>query len=141
MNDTTAVEGKLVDNDQVCNASNGVPSPLWSLLNSEGSEETGQDHDDISDNGDEDIGTTEACKEAEIEEQEWGSDAPVYVTGPVNLTVDGLEGVGEVLLRLLDGNLVVRDTIIDSHGEIGDHSKGGDERSQDVEEALLLQVD
>ena len=57
LDNATAVIGKLVDNDQVCNASHCVPSPLGTSLNSEGGEETGQDHDEVGNNSDEDVGT------------------------------------------------------------------------------------
>lgn len=138
LNHTATVEGKLVDNDQVRNASHGVPCPFWALLNSEGSKETGQDHDDISDNGNENIGTAQSSEQAKVQEQEWGGDAPIDVAGPVDLAVDGLEGVGEVLLGVLDGDLILANTIVNGHGEVGDGSEGGDKGSQDVEQAFLL---
>lgn len=135
---TAAVERELVHDDQVGNASHAVPAPLGCLLDGEGGEETGQNHDDIGDDGDEDVGTTEAGQQAEVEEQEWGCQGPVDVTGPVDLTVDGGVGVGEVLLRMRDGDLVLADTVVHGHGEVGDHGKGRDERGQDMEEAFLL---
>lgn len=139
LNHTTAVKGELVDNDQVGNASHGVPSPLGALLDSEGSEETGQDHDDISDNGNENVGTAQSSEQAKVQEQEWGGDAPVDVAGPVDLAVDGLEGVGEMLLAVLESDLILANTIVNGHGEVRDGSEGGDEGSQDVEQAFLLE--
>ena len=59
LNHTATVECKLVDNNQVRNTSHGIPSPFRALLDSEGSKEAGQDHDHISDNGNEDIGTAQ----------------------------------------------------------------------------------
>ena len=56
LNHTTAINGELVDNDQVSKASHGVPSPFWSLVHGQGSEEPGQDHDHISDNGNKNVG-------------------------------------------------------------------------------------
>ena len=138
LNHTTAVEGKLVDNDQVSNASHGVPSPFGTFLDLEGSEETGQNHDYISDNRNENIGTAQTSKQAKVQEQEWGGNAPVDVAGPVNLAVDGLEGVGKVLLGVLDSDLVLANTIVNGHSEVGDGGEGGDEGSQDVEQAFLL---
>ena len=98
LNDTTAIDTELVDNDEVGNAGNGVPSPLGALVDSKGGKETGEDHDDVSNDGDEDIGTSKTGQEGEIEKQEWGGDAPVDVAGPVDLTVDDLLDVGDVLL-------------------------------------------
>ena len=43
-----------------------------------------------------------------------------------------------MLLGVLDRNLVVANTIVNSHGEIRDGGEGGDEGSQDVEQAFLL---
>ena len=139
LDDTTAVDTELVDNDEVGNAGNGVPSPLGTLVNGEGGKEAGEDHDDVSHDGDEDVGTCETGQEGEIEEQEWGGDAPVDVAGPVDLTVDDLLDIGDVLLGVVGlDDLVLADAVTDGHGEVGDCREGGDEGCDDVEEAFLL---
>ncbi len=66
LDNATAVVCELVDNDQVGNARDCVPAPLWALLDGEGGEETGQDHDDVSDNSDEDVGTIKTSQQAQI---------------------------------------------------------------------------
>lgn len=43
-----------------------------------------------------------------------------------------------MLLRVLDLDLVVADTVSNRHGEVGKGGKGGDESSQDMEHAFLL---
>lgn len=111
----TAVEGELVDNDQVGNAGNGVPSPLSSICVTEGSEETGEDHDHIGHDGDEDASTVEAGKERQIEEQEWCGHGPVDISSPVNLAVDGLICVWDMLVGLDLDNLVEADSITACH--------------------------
>ncbi len=68
LNHTTAIEGKLVNNDQIGNTSHGIPSPFGTLFNGEGSEETGQDHDHISDNGNEDVGTVQSSEQGKVQE-------------------------------------------------------------------------
>ncbi len=136
----TTVDGELVDDDQVGNASHGVPAPLGRLVDGESSEETGEDHDDVRHDGDEDAGTIHAGQEAEVEQQERGGDTPVNIAGPVDLTVDDVVGVWEVLLGVLDGDLVLADTITDSHGIVGDGGEGSDEGSQDVEQSFLLGI-
>lgn len=138
LGDLAAIEGELVDDDQVGNASHSVPAPLGRLVDGEGSEETSQDHDNVSNDGDEDAGTVQAGQEAKIEQEEWGGETPVDVAGPVNLTIDDVVGVGEMLLLVLDGDLVLAHTITDSHGIVGEGGEGGDEGSQDVEETFLL---
>lgn len=125
----TAIEGELVDNNQVGDASHGVPAPLGSLVNRESSEETSKDHDDISNDGDEDASAVQTGQEAKIEQQEWGGETPVNITSPVDLSVDDVIGVWEVLLGVLDGNLILANAITDSHGIVGEGGKGGNEGS------------
>lgn len=132
------VHGKLVDDDKVGNARHGIVSPLLSTLVTESSEESGQDHDEIGNDGDKDVGTAQSSKERKIEEQERGGDAPVHVTSPVYRSVDVLGGVGSVLVGFLEDDVVVADAVTGSHGEVGDGREGGDEGSQDVEQAFLL---
>ena len=64
---STAVNGELVDNDEVGGASHGVVSPLSSLIGAEGSEEAGKDHDEIGHDGDENAGAIQARKEGKIQ--------------------------------------------------------------------------
>ena len=139
LNDTTAVESELVDHNEIGNACNGIPAPFWTFLDGEGGEETGEDHDDISHNGDENVGSVKTGQEAKIEKQERGGESPVNITGPVDLTVDGVVGVGNMLrVGLSDDDLVEVHTVIDGHGEVGDGSEGRNESCQDVEQAFLL---
>lgn len=63
---TTTVDCELVDYNQVGNASNGVPAPLGAALDSEGSEEASQDHDEISDDSNENVGSSQTSEQAEI---------------------------------------------------------------------------
>jgi hypothetical protein len=138
---STAVESELVDDDEVGNASNGVPSPLGSVgFVTEGSEETGEDHNEIGNNGHKDAGTIEAGEESQVEKQEWRGDGPVNISCPVDLTVSGLECVWDVLVGLNLDDLVVADSVTAGHGVVREEGKGGDESSQDVEQAFLLRA-
>lgn len=110
------VDSKLIDDNKIGNASHGIPTPLGSLVNGESRKEASQDHDDISNDGDKNAGTVHASQEAEIEKEEWGGETPVDVSGPVDLTVDGVVRVWEVLLGVLDQNFVLANTITDCHG-------------------------
>ena len=134
------MDSQLVDDNKVSEASHGVVSPLSALVGSKGSEKTGEDHDKISDNGHEDVGTAEASEESKIHQQEGGGDAPVDISCPVHLAVDIEGGVGDVLVGLRHSVVGVRDTITHGHREVGDGGKGGDERSQNVEETFLLGI-
>lgn len=65
-----AVEDELPDNDEVGNAGNGVPAPLLGgLLRAERGEETSEDHDDVGNNGDQDVGTGKTSEQSKVEEQ------------------------------------------------------------------------
>lgn len=132
------MNSELVDDDKVGQAGHGIVSPLSVLAAAESSKETSQNHDDIGNDGNEDVGAAQSSKEGKVQEEERGGDTPVDITGPVNLTEDMLVGGGNVLVALLDDGLGEGDSITDSHGEVGDCGKGGDESGQDVEEAFLL---
>ena len=134
----STVEGKLVDDDQECKAGPGVPSPLLAVAVAVGSKETGKDHDEICNNGNENVGTAEASEQSKIEKQEWGRDAPVDITCPVDLTVGYLDCVWNMLVALDLHNLVVALSISSGHGKVGQEGKGGDESSQNMEESFLL---
>ncbi len=43
-----------------------------------------------------------------------------------------------MLLGVLDGDLVLANTIVNGHSEVGNGGEGGDEGSQDVKQAFLL---
>merc|ERR1739838_356565 len=97
-----AVVGELPDNDEVSNAGNGVPAPLLrGALSAVGGEETSQDHDQISDDGDQDAAAVHASEQAQVEQQERGGNGPVDVTGVVDLTVDVVGGVRDVLVIVM----------------------------------------
>ena len=135
----TAVDDELPDNDEVCNAGNGVPAPLlWCALRAEGSEETSQDHDDISDNGNEHLSTIRTCEQEQVEEQEWCRDRPVDVTCPVDLAVDITVSVWNVVVLFLDNNMVIADTVTACHGEVRDRCKDDNEGRDNVIETLGL---
>lgn len=132
----------MPDDEEVSNAGNGVPTPLFSwhrIVGGKGSEETSQDHNEIGDDGHGDVGTVETGDEAEIEEEQRGGDAPVDIAGPVDLTLDVVVGGGNtVLVLVLNGDLVVADAVTDSHTEVGDSGSHDDERSNDMIETLGL---
>ena len=43
-----------------------------------------------------------------------------------------------MLLGNFDCDLIVADTVMNGHGEVGDGGKGGDEGSQDMKKTFLL---
>ena len=134
------MDSKLVNDNKVGKAGHCVVSPLGTLIASECSEKAGEDHDKISDDGHENVGTAEAGEESEIHKQEWGGDTPVDVSCPVHLAVDINGGVGDVLVGFRLGIVGEGDTVTHGHGEVRDGGKCGDESSQDVEETFLLEI-
>lgn len=135
-----AVVDELPDNNEVGNTGNGVPAPLLGgLLRAERGEETGENHDDVGNNGDQDVGTGKTSEKSKVEEQKRGGDGPVDVTGPVDLAVDVVLGGGDVLVVLLLGGVVVADTVAAGHGEVGESGEGDNEGGQDVVQTLGLE--
>lgn len=134
----TSVNGKLVDDSQIRDACECIPAPFWAFINGKCSEKTGEDHDDVSDYSDQNVGTGQAREEGQVQEQEGCGNTPVDISGPVHLTEDVVKGSRAVLVVVPDDDLVLADAITNSHGVVGESGKGGDEGSQDVEQAFLL---
>lgn len=135
----TAVNCKVPDDKEVRNAGNGIPAPLLgSALTAESGKETGQDHDEVGDDGQQGVATAKAGEQAKVEEEEGCGQAPVDVAGPVDLAEDVLERVGNVLVGLGDDNVVVADAVTSGHGKVGDGSSHDDQGGDDVVETLAL---
>lgn len=132
-----AVNGEHPDDNEVGNASDGVPAPLLrSTLATKGGEETGQNHDNIGNDSQKDVATAEAGKQSQVEEEKRSGQAPVDIAGPVNLAVNVVGGVRDVAVRVSDGGAVVADAVASGHGEVGQGSKGDNESGDDVVETL-----
>jgi hypothetical protein len=138
-----SVQGKVPDDEDVGNAGNGVPAPLLgSTLLAKGGEQTltklvlvsrtrgtvrtGENHDQIGNDGHDDVSTRHASEETEIEEQQRSGQAPVDVTSPVDLAVDLGECVWDVVVLVADRGGLDRDTMSGSHGEVRQGSEDGD---------------
>lgn len=139
LGEVAAVVDELPDDNKVGNAGNGVPAPLLGgLLRTEGGEETGEDHDDVGNESDQDVGTGKTSQQGKVEEKERGGDSPVNVAGPVDLAVDVVLGGRNVLVVLLLGGVVVANAVAAGHGEVGESGEGDDEGGQDVIQTLGL---
>merc|ERR1712093_685548 len=117
---TTTWDNKPVDDDEVGDASNSIVSPLLAIGASESCEETKEDHDEISDDGDGDVGAVHACEESKVEDEKRSGECPVDVAGPEDLTEDVLHGVGGVLVGFLDDDVGEGVSVSGGHGEVGD---------------------
>lgn len=135
-----AVVDELPDDDEVGNAGNGVPAPLLGgLLRAEGGEETGEDHDDVGNNGDQNVGTGKTSEQSKVEKQERSGDGPVDVASPVNLAIDVVLGGRDVLVVLLLGGVVPANAVAAGHGEVGQGGEGDNEGGENVVETLGLE--
>jgi hypothetical protein len=133
------VYGKVPDDEEVGYTGNGVPSPLGrGALSAESSEETGQDHDNVGEDGHGKVSTVHASEETKVKKQERGGQGPVDVAGPEDLALNVVVCVGNVVVLLTDVDVVDGDTLASRHGEVRDGSGDGDESRDDMEEALLL---
>lgn len=134
-----AMDNELPDDNQVGNAGNGVPSPLlWSSLRAESSEETGQDHDQVSNDGNQDGSAVQTSKETKIQEEQRSGNGPVNVTCPIDLAVDVVLGVWDVLVRVADNNVVVANAVASGHGEVRERRSDRDQGGHNVVQALGL---
>jgi len=134
---TTTWHDELVDDDQEGGTGHGIVCPLLTLSSAKGGEETKEDHEQVGSDDDNDVSTAHASEEGKIKEEERSGQGPVNVASPEDLAVDVLDGVGDVLVGLLDDDVGEGVSVTGGHGEVGDGSKGGDEGSDDMEEAFL----
>lgn len=137
-NGGTASRSKLVDDDEVGNASPCIPSPPGTISLTICGKQTSQNHDNIGNDCNQDVGTAETRQKSKIEKEKWGGDAPVDISCPVNLAEKVLVGVWDLLVGFSDSVSVVVDSITSGHGKVGEECKSRDQSSQDVEKTFLL---
>ena len=70
------------------------------------SKETRQDHDDVSNDGNEQASSIKTGKESEIKDEKRSGDGPVNVAGKVDWTIHILEGIGDVIVMLANSSVV-----------------------------------
>lgn len=58
LDNTTSINSKLVDDNQVGKAGHSIPAPLGALRHGKSSEEASQNHDDVSDDRNENVGAS-----------------------------------------------------------------------------------
>ena len=136
---STTIDCQMPDDYQVCDTSDCVPAPLlWGTLAAISSEQTCQDHDDIGNDGHQNMGTIQAGQETEIKQQKGCSQAPVHIASPEDLAINIGIGVWDVIMALTEGDVVDRNTVACSHSEVRDGSEDSDQGGDDMEEAFLL---
>lgn len=86
----TTVPANLIDNCNVCNACNGVPSPFLALVMAVGSKAASNDHNEICNNCNKDVGSVQTCQKRKVEEEKWSSESPVNITCPIDFSIDNM---------------------------------------------------
>ncbi|KAI3487065.1 hypothetical protein L1887_49101 [Cichorium endivia] len=115
-------------------AAHGVVAPLVGGLD-EGADQTGDDHDQVEEDGDEDGGEGEAGDEEDLEEEERGGDGPVDVASvPDGAGRAGAVNLSGAIVGKLNGNGGSAE--VGGHGKVGDRS-GGQDGSREVVEGAL----
>lgn len=138
---STAVDGQMPDDDQVGDAGDGVPAPLLrGALAAKGGKQASKDHDDISNDGHEDVSAIEAGKETEVEQKQRCGQSPVNIASPEDLTLDLGSGVRNVVVLVADNGLVDRHSVTGCHGKVGEGSNDDNESGNDMVETPLLQL-
>jgi len=136
-----AVDCQMPDDHEVSHASNSVPTPLLGCaLATECRKEASQNHDNIRNDGHEDMGTIETGQQAEIEEQEGCRDGPVDIASPVDLALHLGVGVRNVVMLMADMGDMDRNTVAGRHGEVGESRSYSDPSSDDVIQTASLIV-
>jgi len=127
-------EEELVDDEEECKHSKGKVTPLVGSLD-ESTDETGNNHDLIGEDSDQDGWSWDTSSEEEIEKEEWCGDEPINVSDVEDLTSTGSKDLSAVWSDEfgLDRNL----TKVGTHREVSDGSDHGDTGSDVVEETIV----
>lgn len=126
----------MPDDKKVGNAADGVPAPfLGSVFLAKGGEETGEDHDEIGDNGHESVGAIDSSQKTEIEEEKRRGDGPIDVASVVDLAALQVVGAGQLAVVVLDLCAVEASGITGGHGKVGERGGDCDEGGDDMVEA------
>ena len=125
-------ESKDIDDVEESKHAEGEETPLVTGRD-EGADETGDDHDLIHEDGDEDGRPWEASRQGEIQEQQWCGDDPVNVTDIEDLTGVS-KGSSTWRAQELDGDGSL--TKVGTHGKVGYRSHEGNGRGDIVEDAM-----
>lgn len=97
-----------------------------------GSEETRQDHNDVGDNGHQRMSTINSSKEAEIEQQQRSSNAPIDVSSPEDLAAHLVVGVRHMLVVVPDAVATEAGGMAGSHGKVRQRGGDGDQSGDDM---------
>ena len=129
----------MPDDDQISNTGNRVPAPLLRCaLTAKGSKEASKNHDHVSHDGHDSAGTIDTGKQTQVEQKQRRGQAPINITGPVDLTINILVGVRHMLVRLAFDDVVMGDTHAGGHGKVGQSSSDSDHGGDEVIETLGL---
>jgi hypothetical protein len=130
----------MPDYEDISDAGNCIPTPLLTSIVAIGSKKSRQDHDEICEEEHDDVASIDASQQSEVEEQQWGCQAPVHITSPEYLTSNVEVGIWNPMLVVLGlAGVVGADAGAICHSEVGNCSNDGDEGGDDMVEATRLQ--
>ena len=75
-NCSAAVEGQLVHDNQVSDAGHSIISPGGAVVLGKAGKQTGEDHENVGNNGHGDVGAAQAGEEGKVKKQEGSGNAP-----------------------------------------------------------------
>lgn len=128
-----AIEGVVPDDDQVRNEGDCIPTPLLRCsVITKGSKQTSEGHDQIGDNGHQNVGSAESCDKTEVKQDQGGGQRPVNVSGPEDLTVHVCEGVRDVVVGMTNADVPEGNAMSRRHCEVGEGANDGNEGCQDM---------
>lgn len=126
------------DDEKVRNAADGIPTPfLSSMLLSKGSEQTGEDHDQIGNNGHSGVGAINSSEKAQVQQEKRRGDSPVDVSCVVDLAALQVVGAWELAVMILDLVAVEAGGVAGGHGKVRDCGSNCDERRDDMVEPAV----
>jgi len=130
-----AIDNEVPDDEEVGDAGNGVPAPFLGGVVTICGEEAGQDHDEISEDEQDNVAAAEASQKGEVEEEQWGGQAPVDIASPEDLAVDVLVGVWDSVLVVLSlASVVVVNAGSIGHCKVRNCGNNGDQSGDNMVE-------
>lgn len=125
------VDCQMPNNNEVGEAGEDKHAPLLSGSRvSESGREAGHEHEDVGNDGHQEVCSVETAEHAKCKQEKWCCQDPVDKVGPEDLTGDGLVArdiAGKVLVLVVNRGVLESRALSSRHCEVGD---GGDEHRE-----------
>lgn len=130
------MKSDLIYDREVRNTGDRIPCPPPSMGSNHGTDQAGEEHNEISGHPNQQTGTTETRQKRQTDESQRRCQDPIYVSSPVYLTVDQFwcrRGPMLVGSEMNPGH-----PIPGGHGKVSKEGNCSHEGDQDMEHPLLL---